>query len=323
MRALALTLVLLAAASAQVPSRRTPTKSAQSTGPNLQFWKMSRQSVDYLLQPVPQSNELRLAQLKQTFHDVECRDSDLRQQPTPAGTNLLCTLSGTAPAFILPTKRGAPALPNNEFGTILFIAHYEHEGPGQSAVDNWTGAITLPFLYHALTFTPRHHTFVFAEVDGEAGARALFNSFTLSERHAIKGVVALDALGLGPTEFYLSSNDISEFSGLGWAFLGHQFLQAAVDDHLDPPRSAIPGSWQKIDDTLEFRHRSIPSILIHSVTWPTRDLPGSSHDTASAINHDIYFDTLVLLAYYAVELDQPWPSPAGDAASRPSSGRRR
>jgi hypothetical protein len=327
MRALVLTLALLAASA---PPQNTAPNSAAKNAPNsartapqngFLFWSLSRKTVEFLLQPVPQPNAARFAQLKQTFTDLQCPETALREQPTPDGKNLLCILPGTASENPAPMKPGNTAA-NTQFGTILFIAHYEHEGTGQSAVDDWSGAIMLPFLYYALSATPRHHAFVFAAVDGEAGATSLFDSFSPSERQVIKGVVDLDALGLGPAQFYLSSNDSSFSNSGGWWFLRNQLLQAAADQRFDTPVAAIPGGWYKIDDTREFRHHSIPSILIHSVSFNARGLPGSERDTASAINHDIYFNTFVLLAYYAAELDKPWPSPGPNATSRPSNGRR-
>ena len=317
MRALAVTLVLLAAAAS---AQQTAPKAPQNAGNRrIIFWNMSRESVDFLLRRVPQPNPTRVAQLKQAFFDLQCWSPHLREQPLPEGQNLLCTLPGSAPE-LTSTPEGKYAL-NPSHGTILFLAHYEHEGPGQSAIDNWSGAIMLPFLFHALSATPRQHTFVFAEVDGEAGAKALFNSFTPSERLAIKGVVALDALGIGPAQFYLSSNDITAYNYPGWDFLHRQFLQTAVDQGIVAPVLAIPGNWQKVDETREFRHHGIPSILIHSVTWDGRHLPGSAQDTQLAIDHDLYFKTISLLAAYAVELDQPWPQ-APDATLTTPSGRR-
>jgi hypothetical protein len=322
MRALALTLVLLAAAAAQNTSPNPTQKTARNLPNSAQhgflFWDISRHSVNFLLQPVPQTNPLRLAQLRQTFIDLQCQAPNLREQTFADGRNLLCTLPETAPEA--SATRDTPD-PGHESGTILFLAHYEHEGSGQSAIDNWSGALALPFLYHALAATPRQHTFLFTEVDGEAGAKALFNSFTPQQRHAIKGVIALDALGLEPAQFYIDPNDVFATNS-GWWWLQRQLFQAAVDQRLPVPASAIPGSWQKIDDTREFRHHGIPSILIHSVAFSARDLPGSARDAASAIDHNTYFNTLVLLAYYAAELDQPWPS-SFNTPSRPSSGRHR
>lgn len=282
---------VFAAAQTQ-PSQPQQTKPA---GKGVIFWNVSRRSAAVLLQNVPQSNALRLAQLRQVFTDLQCRD--LHDQPAAGGTNLVCTAPGTDP----------------KAGTILFVAGYEHEGPGQSAVSNWSGALMLPFLYHALAVTPRRHTFLFAELDGESGAEAFFQLLTPEQRRGIQGVVALDALGLGPAQYYISPNDLG--ANPGWYWLPHQFQQAAIDQKVAAPIAAIPGAWQKIDTTRLFRYHGIPSILIHSVDFSTRQLAGTARDTSEAINQDAYFASIVLLSDYAVELDQPWPSLTDNAAS--------
>jgi hypothetical protein len=216
------------------------------------------------------------------------------------GKNLLCTL------------------PGNTSKTILFVAHYEHEGMGQSAIDNWTGAMMLPFLYHAMTAAPREHTFLFAEVDGVAGAKALLASLR-SDGLDVKTLVALDALGLGPVQFYVNPSDGPTLNASDWRWMQRQLMQAAIDRGIDAPISSIPGSWLKIDDTREFRHRLIPSILIHSVSGDTRHIPGSALDTAAAIDADAYFNAYSLLCYYIAELDQSPPSQ--NPTSSPPSNR--
>lgn len=297
MRALALTLVLLAAAAPIPKNAQSPSHSTQDK--SIIFWNMSRASVDMLLDKVPQPDTLRLALLKQIFTDLQCQAPRIREQPFAKGENLLCTLPGNPPAATPVTQRGIrPPQP----GTILFIAHYEHEGPGQSAIEDWSGAIMLPFLYHALSAAPRQHTFLFAEVDGQAGSKALFNSFTPLERRDIKGVVALDALGLGPAQFCINRYD--PFAQLARISLYPAFMQAAADQRIAAPENTAPGDWFKVDDIRESRLRNIPSILIHSDNWSTRHLPGSAIDTASAIDHDFYFSTLTLLSFYAAELDR-------------------
>ena len=326
--ALALTLVLLFTASGQTTSTNSTQKTSQEsprTAPKngFIFWTTPRKSVDFLLDPVPQADSVRLAQLKQTFSDFQCLATNLREQPTPRGKNLLCTLPASAPPSVAATeKTGRRAVAVDDSGTILFLAHYEHDGPGQSAIDNWTGALMLTFLFHALSATPHHHTYLFAAVDGEPGAKALFESFTPEERRDIKGVIGLEALGLGPAQFYIDPND-SYATYYGSWFLNVQLTQAAADQRLTAPLRAIPGGWFRVDVTREFRHHGIPSILIHSVGFGTRNLPGTAEDKASAINRDAYYNTFVLLAYYAAELDKPWPFPAQSASSRPSGGRRR
>lgn len=298
MRALALALLLAGAAPAQTPP-------ARSVPPHpIVFWNMSRPSVDMLLNRVPQPDALRLAQLRQVFLDLQCEGSHLRPQPAPAGANLICELPGNPPPkqAPLPSPGSFP-----DSGTILVLAHYEHVGLGQSAVEDWSGALMLPFLYHALAATPRRHTFIFAEVDGQSGAKALFDSFTPSQRSSIHGVIDLDSLGLGPPHFYIDPNDDS--SGYAWKWLSGPLLLAAADQRLAAPAPALPGAWLKVDATREFRHHNLPSILIHSVGWNTRDIPGSSRDTSSEIDRDAYFQTIKLLSDYAAELDQQPASP--------------
>ncbi len=333
MYVIALILALLVpASSGQDSAHKAPQKAQSDTHESgFIFWKMSRHSVDLLLDPVPQSNSLRLAQLKQTFTDLQCQGEHLREQTFPEGQNLICTLPGTA------TNQPGVDL-TGEAGTILFLANYEHEGSGQSAIENWTGAIMLPFLYHGLAAAPRHHTFLFAEVGGEAGAKALFDSLTPTQRSSLRGVVAFDALGLGPAEFYSNPNDTNGLRAIDTTSmtradeireacarfpLCRTLIQAAGDLRIDPPVYAVPGTWFRTDITREFRYHGVPCILIHSVTFSTRDLPGSSHDAAQAIHHDSYFDTLTLLDDYAAELDQPWRAPANNVPSMPSGGRRR
>lgn len=295
MRVLALTLVLLAAAAAQRSAPKAPPGSAaRQQSKSILLWQTSRQYVDFLLNRVPQSNTVRLARLKRVFVDLECKGPRLREQSTPAGKNLLCTLPGT--------QSESSTTPE----TILFLAHYEHDGIGQSAVEDWSGAIMLPFLYHALSAAPRRRTFLFAEVSGEAGARALFDSFTPAERHSIQGLVALDALGLGPAQFYISPIDDERYSA--WRWLYPKLLQAAAVQQSPAPPGGEQAIWLKVDDTREFRHHNTPSILIHSVPLKMERLPGSARDTAAMIDHEAYFKTLTLLSIYAAELDEQTPS---------------
>ncbi|HEX3469597.1 MAG TPA: M28 family peptidase [Silvibacterium sp.] len=265
-------------------------------------WNIQRQYVDMRMHHVPQPNADRLAQLRQTFHDLECKGDRLRELPAGEGKNLVCTLPGTAQ-------------PGKTLETILLTAHYEHEGHGMSAIDNWSGAIMLPFLYHALSAVPRQHTFVFAEVDGEAGAKALLRSVP-----QVRAVVAFEALGLGPPCFYIHpSGSVPTFTEI---VLKSALMRAAYLTGAREPEASIPGSWFKIDDTKEFRYRGIASILFHSVSGATKHLPGSIEDTDEQIDGDAYFSSFNLLRYYMVVLDQLPANPLIQD-QRAGSGRRR
>jgi hypothetical protein len=268
------------------------------------FWTLQQEDIDSLVHRVPQDNGIRLAQLRQTFKDVECPGDDMQEQTFSTGKNLLCTVRGSST------------------DTILFVAHYEHDGRGLSAVENWTGAIMLPFLYHALMAAPRKHTFVFLEVDGEAGAKSYLRSLSPSQERALKAVVAVDALGLGAPSFYVGSN--SYFTASTESLLQSTLMLAAQDKGIPAPKQEIPGGWLKVDDTKQFRFKDIPSILVHSVDRETRNIPGSERDTPEAINGDAYFTSYSMLCYFVAELDETKIGTTGDAASRPpSSGGRR
>jgi hypothetical protein len=276
--------------------------AAADNQPKIIFWNMQRSSVDMLVHHVPQKDADRLAQLRQTFHDLECKGDNLRELPAGDGENLICTLPGTAPK-------------GQALETIVFTAHYEHEGQGMSAIDNWSGAIMLPFLYHALAAVPRQHTFVFAEVNGQAGAKALFRSVPRAQ-----AVVTFEALGLGPPCFYIHSlGSVPTFTE---SFLSAALLRAADQIGAKKPEASIPDSWFKIDDTRQFRYQGIASILLHSVSGATKHLPGSVEDTTEHINSDAYFSSYNLLCYYVVGLDQ-LPAKSLPQDQRTGSGRRR
>jgi len=304
MRMLAFTLALFTViASAQsthpTPTQHPPPPKKTSQNPII-FWNMPRTSVNFLLRHVPQTNPIRLAQLKQTFNDLECQASNLREQTFPGGKNLLCTL----PAGLSTDRTSSQ--PHRSPGIILFIADYKHEGLGQSAIDNWTGALMLPFIYHALTVAPRRHTFLFADVEGKAGAKALFDSLTSRQIQNTLGVVALDCLGLGPLRYYVNPYDT--ITGFQSNWLSIQLEQGALDQHVPVPKLALPGGWFKVDPTSEFRHHNIQSVLLFSVDFKSRKLPGSTKDTYASLNPDVYYQNLVRLSVYAVELDKLWPS---------------
>jgi hypothetical protein len=305
--------VLLCAAAVKV--------AAQT--PNFTSLILPRQTVDALVHYVPQSDTTRLTQLKRYFGNVQCNGPNIQEQSAGEGTNLICTLpaatpaSGTRPAPATdpgspkdanpainsgPARNQAPGTEKDE-GTVLFIANYAHQGSGASAVENWSGALMLPLLYNAAAAAPRQHTYVFAEVNGQTGADALERRWLTVDRHRLTAVVALDALGLGPVQYYISAVDSFDASITSW--LARQLVQASLAARDQTPLTGVPGMWFKTDVTRPFRYRRIPTILLQSVRFDRRHLPGSAEDKAAAIGSDDYFETYHLLCYYVALLDSP------------------
>ncbi len=84
MRPLVISLaILLMAASAHAQKKSSPI-----------FRVLDQKSVEAMVLGVPQSNPLRLAQLKRAFKDVEC--SNLQEQPTPRAQTC-CALCPVSP----------------------------------------------------------------------------------------------------------------------------------------------------------------------------------------------------------------------------------
>jgi hypothetical protein len=276
---------------------------AQEKHPSAVIRGMKKEDLIAMAHHVPQEDQTRLAQLKQTFTDAKCEGDSLHEQTVGAVKNLQCTLAGDTPE------------------TILFVAHYEHAGPGMSAVEDWSGAIMLPFLYYAMTASPRHRTYVFLEADGAAGARAYVRSLTHDQLHAIKAVVAVDALGLGPLSSYQRPND---YLPSPWERqLQAKLTAGALERGLTAPPQEIPGAWLKVDDTQQFRYHGIATILVHSVSHAVHDLPGGERDNLDAIHGDAYFDDYAALCFFMIQLDElKMTGPDVDQSRTPSRGRR-
>jgi Zn-dependent M28 family amino/carboxypeptidase len=293
MRPLAISLaILLMAASAHAQKKSYPI-----------FRALDQKSVETMVLGVPQSNQLRLAQLKRAFEDVECTGANLHEQSTPQGSTLLCTL------------------PGKSTDTLLVAAHYRRVGEGMSAIDDWSGSIMLPLLYRALTAAPRQQTYIFAALSGDEAAKVFLASLTSAQRRSIKAIIALDALGLGPMRFYIHLSETVPTPAEN--SLRVQLFEAADNQGLKPPESSIPGSWFHIDDTKEFRYHGIPAILMHSVDGSKRHVPGSRDDNPEAIDANAYFASYMTLCYYLVGLDQVSAWSALPSAPSPRRGGRR
>jgi hypothetical protein len=186
----------------------------------------------------------------------------------------------------------------------VVAAHYEHEGKGQSALADWSGAALLPFLYQAIQGQPRVNTYVFLEAWKHEGAVTWLKSLSRAERKNIRAVIDIDALGLGATRFYTTFSAF-ETAPPGSAHLQTQLLWAALDEGLTKaPEQTSTRHWLSVDPTDPFRAEMIPSIVIHSVPPESDRIPGSANDVASAVDGNAYFQSYHLLCAYLASLDR-------------------
>ena len=260
----------------------------------LYFYTSSRQDVDAQVHAVPATNAARLAAVRSDFSTAGCAGPDLSRQPVRArhgrsGTNLICSLPAGSHAA--------------DPGIIVVAAHYDHHGPGGGALDDWSGAILLPFLYRSLQGQPRTNTYVFLESFGLSGARTWLRSLSTAQRKCIRAMIDLDALGLGPTRFY---STIGAFQNPppGVAHLQTLLLWAAYSDGIhQAPRRTPPLHWLSTDITEPFRGYDIPTILVHSIPRTSSRIPGSARDLPTVIHGSDYYGSYNLICAFLVSLD--------------------
>lgn len=289
------------AARASGPAAPDAPHPADPTAPNaapsrvLFFYTAPRSTVEMEVHSIPPTSRDRLAHLRGAFAAVGCSGDRMREQRVvdkhgQAGANLICTW---------------PASPDSPSpGTIVVAAHYEHDGRGQGALADWSGAALLPFLYLAIQGQPRDNNFVFLESWTPHGADTWVHSLSKEQRKSIRAMIDLDALGLGVTR-YFTPLSFMENPPPGADHLQIELLWAAVDDGLTtPPELTSLHHWPSQDSTDPFRAHMIPTIVIHSVPPASSRLPGSDADIASAVDGNAYFQTYRLMCTYLTSLDR-------------------
>ncbi|MGC2619927.1 MAG: M28 family peptidase [Acidobacteriaceae bacterium] len=257
----------------------------------LMFYTFPREMLAKEVRSIPATNQERLARLREEFAAADCDSSHMKEQPVvdkhgTAGTNLICTWPGASPDM------------------IVIAAHYDHEGSGQGALADWSGAALLPFLYKAFQGQPRDNTFVFLESWKREGADTWLKSLDKIQRKRIRAVIDLDALGLSYTRFF---TNFSPFENVppGSTHLQAELLWAALDDGLtQAPEQTSPRHWLSADITDPFRAYMVPTIIIHSVPVDSAHIPGSAADVAKVIDPDAYFTTYHLMCAYIASVDR-------------------
>jgi hypothetical protein len=268
-----------------------PGDAAKLQSKTLFFYTSPRSTLEMEVHSIPATNADRLQRLRDDFAAADCGAERMRQQSVTdkqgkSGTNLICVWPGQTP------------------GTVVVVAHYEHEGVGQGALADWSGAALLPFLYQAIQGQPRTNTYVFLEAWKREGADAWLKSLNKFDRKRIRAVIDLDALGLSYTRFFTPFSPFENVP-LGATHLQAQLLWAALSDGLtQAPEQESPHHWLTIDPTDPFRALMVPTIIIHSVPVASARIPGSAADVASTVDGNAYFTTYHLMCAYLASLDR-------------------
>ncbi|HEX4038423.1 MAG TPA: hypothetical protein VHX37_10230 [Acidobacteriaceae bacterium] len=281
--ALCLTLTLPAAPQA----RKTPQPPAD--GSRLYYYATPRSTLETEVHTVPPNDAARFDRLKALFADQGCSGDQLKIQPRGKSHdpgNLVCTWPGTSTS------------------TIIVLAEYQHQGKGQSAVENWSGAVLLPYLYFAMQVRPRENTWVFVESGSKSGADDYIHSLTGEQKKQIRAMIALDSLGVSPVLRFYSLDPEHVYLPAPTAHLQMTLALATLSDRTVPrPQAISPSRWLRTDDTQPFRYSHVPCILLDSIAQEDAGLPGSAHDIPSAIDGNAYFLNYRAIAVFFVGLD--------------------
>jgi hypothetical protein len=256
------------------------------------YYPAARETVEKEVHAVPSTDAERLDRLRAAFRSAGCDGNRMKDAPVTGkhgatGANLICTWPG-----------------DQGTGTVVIAAHYENGGKGQGAISGWSGAALLPFLYEAIQGQPRRHTYIFLETWKGEGAATWIKSLSRDEKHGIRAMINVDALGLGVTRYFTTFSAFED-PVLGSSHLQIELLWAAIDDGLtQAPLETNPHRWLSVDDTDPFRALMIPTIVIHSVPPESDRLPGSPADIAAAVDGDAYFTSYHLMCTFLTSLDR-------------------
>lgn len=236
-------------------------------------------------------NEDRANELRRLFAEAGCdsanyAEQSFRSSPLP---NISCRLRGESAQ------------------TVVVTAHYDRKkGPGEGAIDNWTGAALLPSLLETLKGSRRRYTFEFVaftdEERGLIGSREYVQNLSKQRRAELLLGVNIDCIGLaGPIRIAAERVDelLLNFAGVVGGRVKVGVGSEAVGAGYDSDASPLI-AWK------------IPVIDFHSLTPKSLPLLHSKADVRTTIDSKSYYQHYRFLAAYLAYLDENVES-----ASRP------
>ncbi len=225
--------------------------------------------------------EDRVAELRRIFSEAGCPSSSYREEKIRNAKlpNVICTLPGSS------SKK------------IVVSAHYDNRGPGEGAIDNWTGASVLPSVYQLLRSKNRRLTYEFIaftdEDKGLAGSRDHVNHLSREERALTIANVNVDCLGLasqihawaGPSDPRLLASA---------AIVANQTGVAVRPESMDP---------RHVSDASAFLASQIPAIDFHSLSREALVTLHNQRDSGTALDLGSYYRQYRFLVAYLEYLE--------------------
>ena len=227
------------------------------------------------------TNEERALELRRLFGEAGCTAPNYSEQKL---------LSSKTPNIIC-------MLPGSSKETVVVSAHFDKRGPGEGAIDNWSGASLLPSLFECMRDGVHRLSFEFVgftdEEKGLIGSREYTNQLSKQRRPEILLDANIDSIGLaGPVRV--------------WAQRSDDFLltsAAVVADAQKIPLGANVMDRRYDSDAGPFIAWNIPVIDFHSLTGETVKLLHTKGDNRGALDPNSYYDQYRFLVAYLGYLD--------------------
>jgi Iap family predicted aminopeptidase len=215
-------------------------------------------------------------EIKSEFNSVPCKDTDRLN-----AAKALFAKMGAADADMSVEKfKNVENLVVRKQGTsqeILVIgAHYDKVADGCGAIDNWTGVVTLAYLYKSLRNVPLEKTILFVafgkEEKGLVGSRAMVSAISKEQLPQYCAMINIDSLGLAVPQAAdnMSSKKLELFVADTAKIMKIGFNHATI---------------QGADaDSSAFIEKKIPAVTIHGLNndWPT--ILHSRNDQPAKVN---------------------------------------
>jgi hypothetical protein len=234
-------------------------------------------------------------EIKAEFASVPCRDED-RFLATRA---LFEKLGVTASDLVEGQYKNVKNLVIRKAGasseTIVIGAHYDKVSAGCGAIDNWTGIVTVAYLYRSLRDVPTNKTFLFVafgkEEQGLIGSHAMVRAIDKQQLGQYCEMINIDSLGL-TSPGVLDNTSSAKLTKLAAA--------TARDLKIPFAHAAIAGTDA---DSSSFKKRGIPALTIHGMSrdWSTV-LHTNKDQAAKAIPLNVYLGYRIALEL-ALRLD--------------------
>ncbi len=221
---------------------------------------------------VPCENKDRLEGVRKLFTEKGADESDVKIEDFGHVENLVIENQG------------------NGIGTVIIGAHYDQEGGGCGAIDNWTGIVVLANVYNTMRTMSTNKSYKFVafgkEEQGLIGSKAMANAIPKDQRENYCAMVNLDSFGFSYPQFMPHISDQRLLK------LGKEISMA-----LKLP-SGTAGIDRASSDSLPFIENKIPAISVHGLSNNWQSILHTKRDQVKNINHaSVYYGYRFTLSF--------------------------